>query len=110
MRRRLLTFVEEQSLQAEVGEHLLGSSEVLESLIGKYKQMQKSHSKGGMTAMLLSIGSLVQEQGITTINKALEMVKTKDVDTWVKAHLGTTLQAQRNQAFSGTKPAYKTTP
>ena len=63
MRDAALEFVTQQSGAATAaGERLIGSSEVLESLIGKYKQLQSTHSKGGMTAMLLSFGSIVSNK------------------------------------------------
>ncbi len=107
MRDSLLTFVGEQSSQARKQERLLGSSEVLESLIGKYKRMQSTHSKGGMTAMLLSFGTIVLDRTTDTIQRALETIKTQDVYDWVKSKLGMTIQAQRKLAFEGTKAAHK---
>ena len=108
MRDGLLEFVAEQSSAAGKGERLIGSSEVLESLIGKYKRLQSTHSKGGMSAMLLSFGAIVLEKTTGTIQRALETIKTQDVSDWVKQNLGITIQAQRKLAFEGTKPAHKT--
>jgi hypothetical protein len=108
MKEALLAFVAEQSRKARPRQRLIGSSEVLESLIGKYKRMQSTHSKGGMTAMLLSFGAIVLEKTTETINKALDAIKTTDVYEWVKSKLGTTVQAQRKLAFEGTKPAHTT--
>ena len=41
---------------------LVGSSEILESRIGKYEQVRSPHSKSGMTAMPLSFGAIVTEK------------------------------------------------
>ncbi|NLF07916.1 MAG: hypothetical protein GX594_08055, partial [Pirellulaceae bacterium] len=38
MRAALVTFVAEQDKDLTEGQHVLGSSEVLESLLGKYKR------------------------------------------------------------------------
>jgi hypothetical protein len=84
-------------------ERLLGSSEVLESLIGKYKQMQSTHSKGGMTAMLLSFGAIVSEKTHETIRAALDTVQTSQIGKWCCKELGVTLQSQRKRAFVGNK-------
>jgi hypothetical protein len=57
MRAAVLEFIKEQTCaMRSPHERLLGSSEVIESLIGKYKHLQSTHSKGGMTVMLLSFG------------------------------------------------------
>jgi hypothetical protein len=98
----LLEFVGHESAAAKTnGERLIGSSEVLESLIGKYKQMQSQHSKGGMTAMLLSLGAIVGKKVHEIIHTALECIRTGQVAEWCSKHLGITLQAQRKFAFAG---------
>lgn len=104
MSAAVLQFVGHESAAAKSDEErLLGSSEVLESLIGKYKQLQSTHSKGGMTAMLLSFGAIVGEKTHETIRKALDGVQTSQVGAWCCKHLGVTLQSQRMRAFAGNK-------
>jgi hypothetical protein len=102
-----LSFVAEQSSQARRGERLLGSSEVLESLFGKYKQLQGIHRQGGMTPQLLSLGAAVGRQTIQTVRRALAAVRTRDVVQWCQQHLGLSLQAQRSHAFREQKPHTK---
>ncbi len=99
LQETVLQFVSEQGSQAEPGERLIGSSEVLESIIGKYKRLQGMHSKGGMTAMLLSIGAIVCHKTVDTIARALESVKTVEVGQWLRQQLGITIQAQRKIAL-----------
>jgi len=99
LQESVLEFVSEQGSQAEPGERLIGSSEVLESIIGKYKRLQGMHSKGGMTAMLLSIGAIVCHKTVDTIAQALGRVKTVEVGQWLRQQLGITIQAQRTIAL-----------
>jgi hypothetical protein len=104
MSAAVLEVVANESAAAKpTDERLMGSSEVLESLIGKYKQMQNTHSKGGMTAMLLSFGAIVSEKTHEIIGKALDCVQTKQVGEWCCKKLGVTLQSQRKLAFAGNK-------
>jgi len=103
LKAALLGFVAEQSGSLPKGERLIGSSEVLESIIGKYKRLQNSHSKGGMTAMLLSIGAIVGQKTTPTLKTALQSVTTDNVIAWCKDHLGVTLQTQRKLALGATK-------
>ena len=100
LQEAVLQFVLEQRSQADPGERLIGSSEVLESIIGKYKRLQGMHSKGGMTAMLLSIGAIVCHQTVDTVARALERVKTVEVGQWLRQQLGITIQAQRKIALA----------
>jgi hypothetical protein len=98
----VLDFVEHESAATPSDtEQLLGSSEVLESLIGKYKRLQGTHSKGGMTAMLLSFGAIVSDKSHQTIRNALACVQASQVGEWCRKHLGMTLQSQRMLAFAG---------
>jgi hypothetical protein len=104
MRTAVLEFVTEQSTLAKTPkECLLGHSEVLESLIGKYKHLQSTHSKGGMTAMLLGFGSLVSQKTHDVIRSALATISSRDVINWCRNTLGLTLQAQRLFAFRRNK-------
>lgn len=104
----LLTFVKEQSSDLSEGQRLLGSSEVLESLIGKAKQLEGQQSKSGFTKMILGLAASVCEITEQTVCEALASIKVHDVSAWIKEHLGISVQGQRHHAFTaapGTKPA-----
>lgn len=103
MVENLGSFLSEQSKGLKDDERVIGSSEVLESIFGRYKRLQSQHSKGGMTAMLLSIGAMCGTLTHSTIAAGLEQVRMPDVDHWCQDHLGSTIQAQRTQAFRATK-------
>jgi len=103
MSQAVLEFLADQSHGMSADERLIGSTEVLESIIGKYKRMQSSYSKGGMTGMLLSIGAMLGRLTPATITSALETVRTADVGTWCKNHLGLTLPSQRRLLLGATK-------
>jgi hypothetical protein len=96
----LLKFVDEQSRELSAGQRLLGSSEVLESLIGKAKQLEGQQSKSGFTKTILgtaaSVGRLTQQK----IHAALATVKVRNVTAWVQKHIGTSVQSQRLHAFA----------
>jgi hypothetical protein len=104
MQRAVLDFVADQSHWTQTpSERLLGHSEVLESLIGKYKQLQSTHSKGGMTAMLLSMGTIVSQKTDEVLETALTSITSNDVASWCRTNLGVTLQAQRAFALARNK-------
>lgn len=104
----LLTFVGEQSSDLAAGQRLLGSSEVLESLFGKAKQLEGQQSKSGFTKMILGVAASVVEITDQTVQAALAAVKVRDVRQWIQQHLGISVQGQRRHAFAagppGTKP------
>lgn len=97
---RLLWFVRSQSARAQPGERLIGSSEVLESLLGKGKRLEGQQSKSGFTKMLLGVAAAVVQPTREYLTRALAHVKTEDVANWCREHLGISLQSQRRQAFA----------
>lgn len=105
---RAVAFVAEQSSAAVGEEHLPGSTECLESLIGKGKRLEGQQSRSGFTKMVLGMAASVAEPTVEHIRTALEEVKTHDVTAWCKEKLGVSVQAQRRQALppllNGTKP------
>jgi hypothetical protein len=99
----ILEFVKEQARDFKKGQHVLGCSEVLESLLGKYKRIQGTHSKGGMTGSLLNVGAAVARKTSDTVQKALTAVPVAAVGKWIRENLGLTIPAQQALAFQGNK-------
>ena len=94
----VLNFVRVQSSRAGT-ESLPGSTEVLESLIGKGKQLTGS-TKNGYTKSILGIAASVMDLTSQTVQTALNSVKVLDVQKWIKENIGLSLQAQKQRAFS----------
>lgn len=110
METATLKFVAEQSAQARPQERLIGSSEVLESLIGKYKHLQGTHNSRGMTPQLLAIGAIAMKKTTATISRALAATRTRHVLQWCRQHLGLSVQGQRRHAYQEQKPDTKLLP
>ena len=108
LKEKILVFVKEQSGCTKKHEHLIGSSECIESLIGKGKRLEAQQSKSGFTRMVLGMAAAVVKPTKEYIEKALANVKTDDVTQWGRDKLGISVQSQRRQAFAcanqGTKP------
>ena len=88
-------------------ERLLGSSEVLESVIGKFKYLAGERGQHGMTGMVLSIGAFVGRQAINTVQAAMEEITTPDVWNWCREHLGATVQSVRRRITQALAPEQK---
>ena len=110
LRKQLLQFVKEEGQRAQEGERLLGSSEVLESIIGKFKYLAGERGPHGMTGMALSIGGLVGSQSVATVQEAMQDVTNQDVWDWCRAHLGSTVQSVRRRTTQALKPDQKRDP
>ena len=100
VRTELIAFVAQESAKAHSGERLLGSSEVIESVLGKLKRLEQNQAKSGFTGLLLSIGAMVSSTTSDVILKALETVPTKKVLVWCKEALGRSVQAKRQEALA----------
>jgi hypothetical protein len=96
---QVVNFVAEQSLAAKPDERLIGSSECIESLIGKGKRLEGQQSRSGFTAMVLGIAAAVVKPTQQVIESALAAVKTTDVTAWARNKLGLSVQARRRLAF-----------
>jgi hypothetical protein len=97
----LVEFVRSQECRTRRGERFPGSTEVLESCFGKFKQLEKQQSRGGFTQLLLGFGALLAKVTTATVREAMQASRTADIRTWAKQTLGVTVFARRKLAFSG---------
>lgn len=110
LRKQLLEFVQEQSQQARGEERLLGSSEVLESIIGKFKHLAGERGQHGLTGMALSIGAFVGKQSVGAVQTAMTETTTQQVWDWCRSHLGPTVQSVRAKIRHALNPEQKQKP
>jgi len=99
----LETFVRESSASARPGECLVGSTEVLESLFGKWKTLERQESQSGITGLILSLGALLGAWPPSRIQVALEATPVKHVLSWCQENLPASVQSQRRIALSDQK-------
>jgi hypothetical protein len=96
----LLVFVVRQARRAKPGERFPGSTEVLESCFGRFKQLEKQQARGGFTSLVLGFGALLAETATEVIKPAMRHSSTKAVFEWCRENLGTTLFGKRKLAFA----------
>ena len=91
-------------VQAEVGEgrHLPGSSEVIESLIGKGKRLDGVNNTRGFTAQLLAMAASVATPTAEVIMTALKTCGIKHVQQWCSKHLAPSSQSLRKRDLKPT--------
>ena len=97
VRQELLAFIFAESAKAKSDERLLGSSEVIESVFGKLKYLEKDQSKSGFTVLLLGLAASVSPTTIDVVQKAIESVPTKKVFRWFKDNIGQSVQSERKE-------------
>lgn len=86
-----------QSKGVKFGERFIGSSEVLESLFGKIKYMEREQRGFGFTSLLLAAMAAVGPLDKKTVAKAMKHVKRSDIDEWTAKEIGQSVQSQRRQ-------------
>lgn len=96
---RLLKFVREAESQLSAGQRLPMSTEILESSFGRFKRLERQHSKGGFTSLLAAYGCMFTESTPETIRHDFAQVSVKQMRAWVKRRLGSTLNSQRQVAY-----------
>lgn len=96
----ILDFVKQESQKAKPGERLPGSSELIESVFGKQKFIEKEQSKSGFTGMLLTMGAMVSKTTTDVVKQAMESTPTRLIGEWYKENIKKSLQAKRVEAFN----------
>lgn len=105
---KVLAFLREQLRAVKAGETLLNTSDVLESLFGKFKALLSRSPLHAITAGVLLIGALTSARTPAVIQQAMEATKTVNVQAWFATNGEPTLLAKRRAALSpkkGTDPA-----
>lgn len=96
---KLIDFFKEQSGIVPLNQVWIGSSEIIESLFGKLKSLEQNQHKGGFTSLVLGMAACVGNEDASVVQEAMLKIKTKDVETWTKNQIGTTLLSKRRNAF-----------
>ena len=99
MSRKLLAFVAEAEKRIPPGERAWLSTEILESLFGRFKQLERQHSKGGFTRLLAALPALCVRADAQRIRSRFARTKAREVRQWIRDTLPETLCARRNAAY-----------
>jgi hypothetical protein len=92
----MITFIAEQAWVARLGgELLIGSTEILESLFGGLKTLERQQAESGLTGLILVFGAMMSQSTEEEIKNALDATPWKAVQAWIDEWLGSTVQSQR---------------
>jgi len=94
-RRQVLSFVRQEGAKVPLRQKYLGSTDVLESLFGKYKDLAEQAPCREITANVLMIPLLVTPLTAELLRQALESVRGQDVEQWLEEHLGPSPQKKK---------------
>jgi hypothetical protein len=96
---RLVQFVNESQQKLPPGERAWLSTEILESLFGRFKQLERQHSKGGFTRLLAALPTLCRHVSAELVRVRFANTKANDLKQWLHDTLPNTLTARRNAAY-----------
>lgn len=99
----LYTFLCQRTQPIPEDETWLGTSDVLESIFGKYKNFSGRNSLKGIGKMILSIPVFTTKPTLEGIQKAMESHRFSDVTDWLGSTVGPSLFAKRKQALGAPK-------
>jgi hypothetical protein len=99
VRGHMRAYVWKNVRQAEEGETLVGSSEVLESAFGKLKAKVGESGKGELTGLAMSLGAILGKHDEEEVRQALDAVPQKKAEGMISRLLGPTLCWLRHQLF-----------
>lgn len=87
---------------------VLQTSDIIESLFGKYKNIAKPNSLSEINRMILTLPCITEDISPELIKIAFEHTKTKDYKKWIKEEISETLLSKRRTAL-GNKNKNNTT-
>ena len=80
---------------------LPGSTELLESLFGGYKSMQRHHNRGTFTTLLAALPTLLHQFSAASIREQFSAVSNKALKAWLIEHaLLDSTQSRRAKAYA----------
>ena len=77
----------------------LSTSDIIESLFGKYKYIAKPNAFSEINRMILILPILCEDITPDLIQNAFQETTNKQTQEWIKQEVGTTLLAKRRKAF-----------
>jgi hypothetical protein len=98
-------FLRQYERKLRPDERLAMSTEILESSFALYKQLEKQHSKGGFTSLLLTFPTLLRPTTAREVTASFARVKVADVKEWTTKHLPNTLASKRQLMFREARKA-----
>lgn len=97
---QILDFIKKEQTICKEGERLLHSSEIIESIFGKFKYMENEQSHSNFTGFILSIGAVVSKKTNEVIKTALETVTNSKVNKWCEENIGDNIKVKKREIYA----------
>jgi hypothetical protein len=99
LKEQIIDYLTHEGGKIPDGETLLGTSDVIESIFGKYKQCTAHSPLKEVGKMILTIPLCVTKITSQLVKNAMELVRTIDVKRWADELFGPSALSKRRAAF-----------
>jgi len=97
---RINHYLETEGGNIPQGQTLLGTSDIIESIFGKYKLFTSKVKLQGISQLILTIPAFTANITPQRIKEAFETIRSIDVKKWLDENLGPSILAKRRQALN----------
>ena len=96
---RVLAQVAQEAAKIPPGMTWLATSDIIESVFGKYKTFTERGPLKDIGKLVLAIPAFIADLTAPLVRQAMESVRTIDVEAWADQHLGASMLAKRRRAL-----------
>ena len=99
LKKQIIGYLTQEGGKIPAGEILLGTSDIIESIFGKYKQYTANNPLKEVGKMILTIPLCVTKITSQLVKRAMEYVSTMDVKEWADQVFGRSALSKRREVF-----------
>jgi hypothetical protein len=99
IKKQIIGYLTEEGGKIPDGEIRLGTSDIIESIFGKYKQYTANSPLKEVGKMILTIPLFVTKITSQLVKRAMECVSTMDVKEWADQVFDPSALSKRREAF-----------
>ena len=100
LKREIIEYLKKESAGIDGQKPWLGSSDIIESIFGKYKNFSAKTPMKEVGRTVLTMPVFTSEISLEEVKVAMENVSTQDVNDWLGKNIGDTLFAKRKRAYN----------
>ena len=108
LKQKILDYLQSEMALLDDNQTVLATSDVIESIFGKYKCFSQRCPLKDLRSMLLTIPLMTMDLTQDVIKKALETVRGVDLSQWVKDVFGPSMFSKRQTLFAAANSDMKT--
>ena len=105
---KIVNYLKNELTKVKDNQTIMATSDVLESIFGKYKNFSKRCPLKDFRQTLLTIPLLTMELTTNIVQEALSTVRCRDLSEWIDEIFGQSMLSKRKAVFAGSTDDMKT--